>query len=187
MSTLARLSIEEYDQIVAAGVFDGLKRRRIELIHGVLHEMNPIGPRHEAAVDFLNEWSFQILSKDEVWVRVQNSIGFVELDSAPEPDLAWVRRRDYSKARPTAADVLLVIEVAESSLAGDRSEKADLYAAAGIQDYWLVNLLDQQLEIFREPQYGKYTAGQTLLAGELARPLAFPAIALSVAMLFPAA
>ena len=117
------------------GLFDGENRRRIELIHGELREMNPIGPTHEEVVDRLNRWSIKHLPEDRVRVRVQNSIGLPALQSAPEPDIAWVVERDYSRGRPTAADVLLVIEVAESSLKNDIGEKADLYAAAGIADY----------------------------------------------------
>jgi Uma2 family endonuclease len=135
VSTIARLSLAEYDRMIACGLFDGKNRRRIELIHGELREMNLIGPTHEEVVDRLNRWSIKHLPEDRVRVRVQNSIGLPALQSAPEPDIAWVVERDYSRGRPTAADVLLGIEVAESSLKNDIGEKADLYAAAGIADY----------------------------------------------------
>lgn len=134
MSTVARLSVEEYDRIIATGVFDHPVRRRVELVRGEIRDMNPIGPLHEDAVDLLAEWSFDSVPRMKVRVRVQNSIGLPELDTVPEPDLAWVRRRAYSRGRPTPRDVLLVIEVADTSLAYDTGEKADLYAAASIGD-----------------------------------------------------
>ena len=169
--------------MIAAGAF-GPIRRRLELVQGEIREMNSMGSLHEVIVDKLNEWSIKHLPSGLAWVRVQNSIGLPELDSAPEPDIAWVARRDYSKARPVAADVLLVIEVAESSLKYDRGEKADLYATAGIRDYWLVNLVNRTLEIRREPagrQYGQLT---TLHGDQSVSPLAAAEISLAPDRLF---
>jgi Uma2 family endonuclease len=186
VSTIARLSLAEYDRMIACGVFDGKNRRRIELIHGQLRAMNPIGSLHEVVVDRLNEWSMKGLPPGRAWVRVQNSIGLPELDAALEPDIAWVVRRDYSQGRPAAADVLLVIEVAESSLAYDRGEKAGLYAAAGIAEYWVVNLPEQSIEVHRDPAHGRYHTLRTCAAGEELRPLSVPEIALRPAMLWQA-
>ena len=124
--------------------------------------MNPIGSRHEVIVDRLTEWSFANLPKGKVRVRIQNSIGLPALESAPEPDLAWVARRDYSRGRPVAEDVLLVIEVADSSLGFDTGEKADLYAAAGIADYWVVDVAAQRIEVRREPVAGRYASVSTV-------------------------
>ncbi len=183
MSTVAHFSLAEYDQMIALGAF-GPTRRRLELIQGEIREMNPIGPIHEVIVDQLVEWSFQYLPKKLAWVRVQNSVGLPELDCAPEPDIAWVVRRDYSQARPTPVDVLLIIEVAESSLSYDRGEKADLYATAGISDYWLVNLVDRTLEIRREPVDGQYSQLRTLRGEESVSPLAAVEISLSPDRLF---
>jgi Uma2 family endonuclease len=185
VSTIARLSLAQYDRMIEAGVFDQRKRQRIELIRGEIREMNPIGSVHEVVVDRLNEWSLENLPKRKVWVRVQNSIGIPLLESAPEPDLAWVARRDYSRGRPTAADVLLVVEVAESSLAYDRGEKADLYAEAGIAEYWVVNLPDRSVEVRREPLAGRYASLPTLRGDAEVRPLAMPELVLRPAILFP--
>jgi Uma2 family endonuclease len=181
MSTIAKLTIEQYDRMIEAGIFDD--GRRVELIHGELREMTPIGNEHEIAVDFLNEWSFESLPKGKVWVRVQNSVGVPELDSAPQPDIAWVARRKY-ESRPEEADVLLIIEVAKSSLQYDRSEKAALYAAAGVKDYWIVNLVDQCVEVHRDPSRGKYRKITVFEADEKISPLAFPKISLTVSQLF---
>jgi Uma2 family endonuclease len=185
MSTIARFSIEEYDRMIAAGVFSGRRYRRVELIRGEVREMLPIGPPHESAVDFLTRWSASVTPADKVRIRVQNSIGLPPLASAPEPDLAWVReRKGYGRSRPKAADVLLVIEVAESSLDYDRGEKAELYAASRIQDYWVVNLIDECVDDFREPHRGRYRKVQTFVAGQRVHPLALPKAVLSVSDVF---
>jgi len=184
VSTIARLSLAEYDRMIERGVFDQGKRRRLEFIRGEIREMTPIGALHEAVVDRLNEWSIRSLPEGGAWVRVQNSIGLVELESAPEPDLAWVARRDYSRGRPTDTDVLLVIEVAESSLAYDRGEKAELYAAAGIKDYWVINLPDRSIEVHRDPGAGRYRSLKTCSGDDEVRPLAAPEIVLRPSMLW---
>jgi Uma2 family endonuclease len=184
MSTIARLSLAEYDRMIERGDFDGANRRRIELINGDLRELSPIGSLHEVVVDRLTEWSVRSLPQGRAWVRVQNSIGLPELGSAPEPDIAWVARRDFTHGRPKPADVLLVIEVAESSLSYDRGEKADLYAAAGIADYWVVNLPEQSIEVRRDPANGRYRTLRTYTADEELRPLCAAEIALRPAMLW---
>lgn len=85
ISTIARLTIDEYDRMINSGVFEN---RRIELIHGELREMSPIGVPHEYAVDELNEWSIQNVPLDRVRVRIQHSIGLPELNSVPQPDVS---------------------------------------------------------------------------------------------------
>ena len=185
MSTIAHLTLAEYDRMIACGVFDHGRRRRIEFIRGEIREMTPIGSLHEVVVDRLAEWSIKSLPEGKAWVRVQNSIGLPELESAPEPDVAWVARRDYSRARPVAADVLLVIEVAESSLAYDGGEKADLYAAAGIADYWVVNLVERTIEVRRKPADSGFRSLQTHAGDDELRPLALPEIVLRPASLWP--
>jgi Uma2 family endonuclease len=186
MSTIAQLSLAEYDRMIACGVFDGPNRRRLELIHGEMREMSPIGPTHEVVVDRLTEWSFQSLPKGRAWIRVQNSIGLSNLQSAPEPDLAWVARRDFSHGRPTAAEVLLVIEVADSSLAYDCGEKADLYASAGIADYWVINLPERSIEVRREPAGGRFGSVTKFSGDQEVRSLAVPEVSLRPAWLWEA-
>lgn len=180
--TIARLTLDQYDRMIAAGIFDDTDRRRIEFIHGELREMTPMGPEHEKAVDYLNEWSFELLPKGAVWVRVQNSVGLIELESAPEPDLVWVARRNYA-TRPTAEDVLLVAEVAMSSLSYDRGEKATLYASAGVRDYWVVNLIARQIEVHREPRDAAYQSIEICVDGDTLSPIGFPQSRLDVRQL----
>ena len=184
MSTIARLSLAQYDRMIACGIFDSRQRQRLEFIRGEIREMNPIGPTHEEVVDRLTEWSIQTVIGRKVRVRVQNSIGLPECESAPEPDLVWVRKRDYSRGRPAAKDVLLVIEVAESSLEYDCGEKADLYAAAGIRDYWVVNLPERVIQLRRDPGEGGYRTVERYSGDDEVRPPAMPDVVLRPSMLW---
>ena len=184
MSTALQISIAEYDRLIKKGFFDQLRHRRIELIRGELRQMSPPGPVHEEAIDVLARWSMSNTNHSDVRVRIQNSIGLLELDSAPQPDVAWVREQSYHKGRPTSDDVFLVIEVSDSSLNYDRGTKTKLYAQAGIADYWVVNLRDSCIEVFRDPQAGEYQSHEVFERGHTVRPLRFPKLKLSVTKLF---
>jgi Uma2 family endonuclease len=178
VSTIARLSLAQYDHMIAAGVFDQREHLRLEFIEGEIREMSPIGPQHSEIVERLTAWSYKSLSHKKGRARGQDAVTLPEQESAPQPDIMWLVPGDYVYHRPTAADVLLVIEVAESSLAYDTGEKADLYAAAGIADYWVVNLIDRCIEVRREPVGGRYRSLKTHLGEDEVRPLAFPEVAL---------
>ncbi|HEV3415459.1 MAG TPA: Uma2 family endonuclease [Pirellulales bacterium] len=185
MSTIAKLTVPGYERIVATGVFDSVNPRRIELIWGELREMNPIGAEHATAVDWLNTWSVLAVG-DDACVRDQNPLAFLPSDSEPQPDLVWAKPRKYGKRHPWAEDVLLLIEVADSSLDQDREEKAKLYATAGVLDYWIVNLVDRAVEVLRDPKSGRYRSVQSFGAGAVLQPLALAKIGLSVDSLFAA-
>jgi Uma2 family endonuclease len=98
--------------------------------------------------------------------------------------MVWIAKQDASKPRPDADDVFLLIEISESSLTRDCGEKAALYAAAGIKDHWIVNLLDKCVEVRREPRDGRYQSVESFAAGSEIAPLAFPELVLPVALLF---
>jgi len=164
MSTALRLTLDDYDRMIAEGAFDALRDKKIELIYGELREMTPPGPSHSQAVSRLLRWSTDNTSKTEVTV--------------------WVRPKDYGERHPRPRDVLLLIEVADSSLEYDLGEKAAVYAQAGIKDYWVVNIPDFCVEVFRQPKRGRYLEHRTYNVGELAHPLAFPKLKLSVSGLF---
>jgi Uma2 family endonuclease len=181
MSTGVRITIAEYDRMIDAGEFEPREEHHVELIHGEIREMNPINPPHDEAVNYLLYWSIDSCPRDRVRVRSQGSLGLPELESVPEPDVFWVRKKSYSRQRPTQADVFLVVEVADSSLRYDRGEKADLYASAGVQDYWIVNVIDHTVEVFRNPTAGRYRQMQTFKEGDVVSPFAFPDIQLHVA------
>jgi Uma2 family endonuclease len=147
--------------------------------------MTPPGPEHDDLVDYLQDWSYAVVPPERVRIRIEKSIGLPSLQSGPQPDVAWVVKRNYRHARPTAADVLLVIEVAQSSLVYDRGEKAALYAEAGIADYWIVNNAGQCVEVYRDPEAGRYRSAQTFRGDQEVRPLAFPEVVLRPSMLWP--
>lgn len=184
MSTTTRITYDQLEEMIRRGDFDETDDR-FELIHGELELMPWPGPPHEVVVDRLTEWSFESLPRGAVWVRGQQSLGIPALDSLTLPDLAWMSRRDYSKTRPLVEDVLLLIEVSDSTLSRDRNKKGKLYASAGIRDYWIVNIKGRCLEIRRDPVADAYQTVQTLRPGQVARPLAFPDLALPVSRLFP--
>jgi Uma2 family endonuclease len=185
MSTTTRITLEQYDAMIRQGAFEPREEHHVELIYGEISPMSPINPPHDDTVDLLNEWSFESLPPRAVRVRIQGSFGIPLLDSAPQPDLAWLRRKGYSTQRPLPEDVLLVVEVADSSLPKDRGEKAKLYAEAGIADYWIVNIPGRCIEVRRDPQGSSYRSIVVLHPGQEARPLAFPDVALPVSRLFP--
>jgi Uma2 family endonuclease len=181
MSTIARFTLEQYDRLVRTGALDA---RRLELIGGEIREMAPIGPLHESVVDQLNDWSTSERVKRKVRVRIQNSIGLPGLDTAPQPDVVWAAPRSYQRGRPSAADVLLLIQVAETSLDYDRGEKRELYASARIGDYWIVNLFDRSIEVYRRPEAGRYLDVQVYRDDAEVRPLAVPEVSLRPATLW---
>ncbi len=186
MRTVARVSIAEYERMIGEGAFEPHEEHHVELIRGEIREMSPIYPPHEGALDYLVYWSIDNAPRDRVWIRNQNSLGIPELESIPEPDLFWVRKRDYSKVRPTVEDVFLLIEVADSSLSFDRGKKADLYAEAGIADYWIANVKQRVIEVHRQPVDGRYQEIETYAVGQSVAPLEFPEIKLAVGDVWPA-
>ncbi len=186
MSTAARLTLAEYERMIAAGVFDERDNRRLELIQGELREMTPQGPEHDDLIDLLNQWSSESVPRDRVRVRVQEPVTLPTVQSAPQPDLAWVVKRRYRDRRPIAKEVLLLVEVAQSSLEYDRGEKASLYAEARIADYWIVDNAGQCVEVYRDPEAGRYRSVQTFRADQEVRPLVFPDVVLRPAILWPA-
>jgi Uma2 family endonuclease len=184
MSTTVQFTLKQYDQMIRQGVFADLHDRRLELIRGEILEMTPPGPTHEEVVDLLNSWSVLNLSQRGVRVRIQNSIGLPRLDSAPQPDIAWVREQSYRDERPDVDDVFLVIEVADSSLRFDLREKLELYAEAGIPEYWVVNIPHWQVEVYRNPRDRRYQDESAFGLGKTIRPKAFADLELSVSYLF---
>jgi Uma2 family endonuclease len=179
-----RISFDEYLQMIVDDAFHALGDRRIELIHGELREMTPPGPDHSGAIDWVTEWSVLSPPRGQVTVRVQNPVAIPLFDSAPQPDVVWAKRRDYRDRYPLPDEVLLCIEVAFSSLEYDCSEKADLYAAAGIQDYWVIDLQNRVIHVFRSPSSAGYSQRVTVGFGDELRPLSFPQVKFKLEELF---
>lgn len=157
ISDARRLTREEYERLVNEGFF--APDARIELIHGRLVEMAPQTSFHAVGVNLAQVTLGRIFGEGFA-VRVQLPLA-IDPDSEPEPDVAVVpgAPQDYSYSHPTSA--ILVIEVAESSLKMAR-DKAELYARAGVPEYWILNLGRRQLEVHRNPKNGAY-ASKTIL------------------------
>jgi Uma2 family endonuclease len=178
------ITLAMYDRMIAAGVFKPTETHPLELIAGELHMMSPIGDRHADAVAFLTRWSSQHADHGRILVWVQNPLAIPGSESAPQPDIAWVRLRRYADRRPLPEEVSLVIEVADTSLEFDTTVKADLYAAAGIADYWVVDLTSRGVIVFRDPRDGRYETRLTHRGDQCVSPLTLPAASLSPAELF---
>jgi Uma2 family endonuclease len=157
--------------MIEQGAFDHVLGK-IELIRGELREMNPAGPTHDDLVAYLNDWSVRATDPKAIRVRVQSGLELSDQQSRPEPDLLWVRARRYAQQHPTAADVTLVIEVSDCSLEADYSEKAALYAAAEIPEYWVVDATQRCIHVFRHPQAGEYQTCTAVKLGDRLLPLA---------------
>lgn len=145
---LKRFTVDEYHRMIEGGMLD--REGRHELLDGFIVAKMTHNPAHDLAVSLVLR---QLLTRlpQQFFCRVQSAITL--LTSEPEPDLAVVMspERRYATRHPGASDVAIIIEVAESSLADDRSEKGMLYAQAAIPQYWIVNLIDHCVEVFTDP------------------------------------
>lgn len=143
-----RFSVDQYHQMIAAGVLT--RDDRVQLLEGAIVCTAPIGPPHRYAVHRCSKTLGKLLPTD--WeLMIQQPIWLAT--SEPEPDLSVVRREAALALdrHPGAADTALIVEVADSSLPLDRNRKQAIYAAAGIPEYWIVNLAERCIEVYREP------------------------------------
>lgn len=177
-----RLRVQDFHRMGEAGIFD--EDSRVELIEGEIIDMTPIGTIHAGAVNRLSN-IIKLAVGSAAIVSTQNPIVLGER-SEPEPDIALLKPRHdfYSTAHPRAEDVLLLIEVAESSLRYERDVKIPLYARQGVPEVWLVDLQGHQLIIHRTPSQGIYRQIETAakLSGLAAQRL--PAFTLDLTGLF---
>ena len=180
-----RFTVDAYQRLAAAGILT--EDDRVELVDGEIVRMSPIGDRHMAAVNRCNR-AFSRATGEGALVSVQNP---VDLDpyNEPQPDLALLRPRDddYARGKPGPPDLLLVVEVADTSLGYDRQTKLPRYAAAGVREAWLLDLEADALEAHREPRPDGYALIRRYRRGERVRPEALPAVALAVEDLLPPA
>ena len=170
--TRRRFTASEYNRMAEAGILS--EDDRVELIDGEIVEMAPIGRRHAGAVNRIND-QFTRGFATEALTAVQNPVRLGE-HSEPQPDVALLRRRPdfYASAHPTPADVLLLVEVAETSAAADRQVKIPLYARGGIPEVWLTDLDQDAITVYRDPSANGYGTVFTVRRGEQLAPLAFP-------------
>ncbi len=177
-----RLTVRDYHRLGEAGILG--EDDRIELLEGQLVEMASIGPRHALAVDALTE-VLVMAAAGRAAVRVQNPIVLDDI-SEPQPDFTLVRRpwQGYPDAHPRPPDVYLLIEVADSSLEFDLGAKLELYARAGIREFWVVDLTNNRVLVHRSPCDGGYESISSVdMAGTL-QVAALPEVTIPVARIF---
>ncbi len=173
-------TIEEYHRMAETGILR--PEDRVELINGEILEMSPIGSHHASCVNNLNRALVLGLGMRAV-VSPQNPVQ-IPVHSEPEPDVAVLRPRSYKTAAPTAEDVLLLIEVAETSLRFDRTVKLALYARAGMPEYWLVDVSAETVTAYRRPAGETYDDVRIVGVDGSLSPVAFPDLLILVADLF---
>jgi len=164
-------TVDDYHRLAQLGILD--EDDRVELLDGQVVEMSPIGPRHAGCLKGLVRLLYRNLG-DAVLLGVQDPLA-LGTRSEPQPDIAVLKPRGdaYRHAHPRPADVLLVIEVAETSVEADRDVKLPLYARAGIPEAWLVDLANEVIEVHRQPGLEGYGDVRTLQRGDtLDLPLA---------------
>ncbi|MDT4288263.1 Uma2 family endonuclease [Methylomonas sp. MO1] len=171
--------IAEWHRMGEAGIFP--PETRMELIEGEILHMAPIGFNHAGHVTRLTRYFFRLLD-DTVSIRSQNPIQLGDL-SEPEPDLVLVKpdTDDYTTRHPAASDVLLLVEVSDSTLRFDRTQKLRLYAGHNIPEYWIVNLIDNCLEVYRQPQEGDYLDKSVVTKADSINLVALPELQVSIA------
>jgi len=171
-------SITEYKRMAETGILS--EDDRVELIEGEVVEMSPIGSRHAACVRRLDALFNQRLG-GAAQVSAQNPI-LIDDYSQPEPDIALLEPRGdyYSEEHPAARDVLLVVEVADTSVEYDRQVKAPLYARAGIGEMWLVNLQEDVLEVYTRAENGAYRDRKLLKKGDSVTLTAIPGFTVNI-------
>jgi Uma2 family endonuclease len=176
--TRHRFSVQHYYQLGDAGILSN--EDRVELVDGEIIDMSPIGIRHASCVDKLVDLLTHLPRKD--WIlRVQSPIR-LDGHSEPQPDITLLKRRSdfYRSTPPTPADVLLVIEVSDTSIGYDRGVKLPLYARAGVPEVWLVDLTTDRIEIYSQPLNGTYQSLVILSRGEMISSLGLPEMAFQV-------
>lgn len=159
-----QISLDDYHKMIEAGILT--EEDKVELIEGDIIHMSPKGSKHASCIRKILTWLPEKIATS-AQLQIQDSIQIPDV-SEPEPDLALaIPRADYYvHTHPLPEEILLVIEVADSSLSIDREIKLPLYAAAGIPEYWIINLRDRQIEVHRKPSGKHYLKSQILNPGE---------------------
>ena len=180
--TARRFSVEEYHRMVEVGILG--EDERVELIDGRILQMSPIGSQHAAYVSFLNRKLRAI--EETAIVRIQDPV-ILDDETEPQPDVAVVgfKANAYADSHPHAEDVLLLIEVADTSLEEDRLIKLPRYADAGIPEVWIFNLIENIVEVYREPLtlangIPGYRRRTDFRVGESVNPSAFPDLRIEI-------
>lgn len=180
--TVAKWTLAEYHRMIETGLLDD---KQVELIRGEIVEMPPEGEPHAYALSESGEYLADLLGK-RAKVRYGNPITLPNR-SEPQPDIAIVQRlgQEYYEHHPYPENIYWLIEYSNSSLSKDISLKSKTYAEVDIPEYWVVNLQNQSLIVFRAPQTGEYTSQTTYTEGQLT-PVAFPDVSISVSAIINA-
>ncbi|MBI1963522.1 MAG: Uma2 family endonuclease [Candidatus Rokubacteria bacterium] len=175
-----QFSVKDYHRMIETGILT--KDDRVELLEGEIVEMAPIGNPHQATVDRLTRLFISRLG-ERVIVRIQGPVLLASVESEPQPDVALLMPRSdfYSTRRPEPEDILLLVEVMDTSVEKDRRVKLPLYARAGIAETWLVDLNAERVEVNRGPGAAGYAETRIVGRGERTTIQAFPDVALTVA------
>jgi len=176
------ISVEEYDRMIEHGILT--TEDKVELLNGVIINKMPKGTKHASVNDRVTRLFYRLFD-DKVIVRNQNPIYLSEI-SEPEPDvvLAVPDKDFYSERHPTPADILLIVEISDSTLGRDRFAKGLTYAKAGIRQYLVLNVQDQTIEDYQNPNEDGYGSKQTYRNGEAFNLIAFSEIEIRVDDLF---
>lgn len=176
------ITVDTYHRMGEAGLLNG--RQRTELIEASIIDMSPIGCEHADWVDRLTRLFIRRLP-DEIVVRVQNPVR-LDQTNEPEPDIALLRPRaqPYREAHPRPEDILLIVEVADTSLRYDQEVKCPLYARCGIPEVWVIDVASDRLNVYREPDAGEYRIHRRPRRDETLKLWALPNIAIDLRWLF---
>jgi Uma2 family endonuclease len=167
-----RFTVDDYYRMGETGILKDTDR--VELIEGEIVEMSPIGDRHAMAVNRATMIFARGLG-DKVVVGVQNA-AHMDRYNEPQPDIVLIRPREgfYGTGHPNPEDVVLMIEVSETSLRFDRIVKLPIYARNGIQEFWIVDLKNDVIHVHRDPKGNAYASIETRGRGEMVSPQQFP-------------
>jgi Uma2 family endonuclease len=178
--TVYRLSVDDVTAMVEAGVIT--EDTPVELLEGVLVDVSPKSPDHSRALEAIDDWLLPLRNAGRHAVRIEQPVAVPDRTSLPEPNVAVVARVARRSSHPSTA--FLVVEIAISSYATDTGIKSALYAAAGVPDYWVIDVARQRLEVRREPVGTEYRRLEVLGPGQSVSALALDLPALELDVLF---
>jgi Uma2 family endonuclease len=176
------ITVNEYDRMIEAGIYT--ENDHIELLNGEIIELMPKGPKHTSANSRLVRFFIRLFG-EKLIVRSQDPI-WLDGVSEPEPDIVLAKwnENEYSEGHPTPADIFLIMEISDTTLSYDRETKAKAYSRNGIQQYLLLNLNNETIEDFREPNEDGYQFKRTLRKGDSLNLTAFPEFEIKIDDLF---